>query len=111
MPTLKGAEASFSYAQCFFYLVSSSINVSILPSTWLETFWTDLVCTYINSILLVHSIASISLLIFCVVVLSVAERGGFKDPNSICGFAYFYFQPYQLLLHVFSDSDFGYAQF
>ena len=27
IPTLKGTEASFSYAQCFLYLVSSSINV------------------------------------------------------------------------------------
>ena len=29
VPTLKGAEASLFYAQCFFYLVSSSINTSI----------------------------------------------------------------------------------
>ena len=29
MPTLKGTEASLSYAQCFSYLVSSSISVSI----------------------------------------------------------------------------------
>ena len=29
VPTLKGIEASLSYVQCFFYLVSSSINVSI----------------------------------------------------------------------------------
>ena len=30
MPTLKGAEESLSYVQCFLYLVSSSINVTIL---------------------------------------------------------------------------------
>ncbi|KAF6086176.1 hypothetical protein HJG60_008382 [Phyllostomus discolor] len=29
MPTLKGTEASLSYVQCFLYLVSSSVNVSI----------------------------------------------------------------------------------
>ena len=28
---------------CFLYLVSSSINVSIFPVTWPDTFWTDLV--------------------------------------------------------------------
>ena len=28
MPTMKGAETSLSYVQCFLYLVSSSINVS-----------------------------------------------------------------------------------
>ena len=42
--TLKGAEASLSYVQCFLYFVPSSINVSIFLSTWLITFWTDLVC-------------------------------------------------------------------
>ena len=40
--TLKGTEVSLSYAQCFLYLVSSSINVSIFHITWLDTFWTDL---------------------------------------------------------------------
>ena len=35
MPTLKGTEASFSYVQCFLYLVSSSINVSIFHTTWM----------------------------------------------------------------------------
>ena len=29
MPTLKGTEVSLSYVECFLYLVSSSINVSI----------------------------------------------------------------------------------
>ena len=42
VPTLKGTEASLSYVQCFLYLVSSSINVSIFLSTWMDTFWTDL---------------------------------------------------------------------
>ena len=42
VPTLKGTEALLSYVQCFLYLVSSSINVSIFLSTWMDTFWTDL---------------------------------------------------------------------
>ena len=42
MPTLKGTEASLSHVQCFLYLVSSSINVSVFHITWLDTFWTDL---------------------------------------------------------------------
>ena len=45
VPTLKRTEASLSYVQCFLYLVSSSINVFIFHSTWLDTFWTDLVQT------------------------------------------------------------------
>ena len=40
--TLKETEVSLSYAQCFLYLVSSSINVSIFHITWLDAFWTDL---------------------------------------------------------------------
>ena len=47
MATLQGTETSVAYVQCFFYLVSSSINVSICHSTWLGTFWTDLVCAWI----------------------------------------------------------------
>ena len=43
MPTLKGTEVSLSYVQCFLYLVSSLINVSIFHVTWLDTFWTYLV--------------------------------------------------------------------
>ena len=43
VPTLKGTEASLSFVQCFLYLVSSSINVSIFHITWLDTFWVDLV--------------------------------------------------------------------
>ena len=43
VPTLKGTEASLSYVQCFLCLLSSSINVSIFLSTWLDTFWTGLV--------------------------------------------------------------------
>ena len=33
----KETEASLSYVQCFLYLVSSSINVSICHITWLDT--------------------------------------------------------------------------
>ena len=43
MHTLKGTEVSLSYVQCFFYLVSSSINISIFHITWLDTFWPDLI--------------------------------------------------------------------
>ena len=43
VPALKGTEASLSYVQCFLYLVSSSINVSIFHTTWLDASWTDLV--------------------------------------------------------------------
>ena len=43
VPTLKVTEASLSYVQCFLYLMSSSINVSIFHMIWLDTFWTDLV--------------------------------------------------------------------
>ena len=39
-PTLKGTEVSLSYVQCFLYLVSSSINVSIFHSIWMDTSWT-----------------------------------------------------------------------
>ena len=46
--TLNGTEASLSYVQCFFYLVSSSINVSIFPITWLDISWTDLVLTKVK---------------------------------------------------------------
>ena len=43
VPTLKGTEASVGHVQCFLYLVSSSINVSIFHTIWLDTFYTDLV--------------------------------------------------------------------
>ena len=43
MPTLKGTEASLSYVQSFLYLVTSSINVSIFHSMWVDTFWIDLI--------------------------------------------------------------------
>ena len=35
VPTLKGTKVPFSYVQCFLYLLSSSINVSIFHITWL----------------------------------------------------------------------------
>ena len=38
VPTLKGTEASVGHVQCFLYLVSSSINVSIFHTMWLDTF-------------------------------------------------------------------------
>ena len=43
VPTLKVTEESLYYVQCFLYLVSSSINVSIFHITWLDSFWADLV--------------------------------------------------------------------
>ena len=39
---LKGTEATLSYAQCFLYLVSSSISVSIFHITWLDTCWIEI---------------------------------------------------------------------
>ena len=48
VPTLKGTEASLSYVQSFLYLVSSSINVSVLHVTWPDTFWIDLVCVCVS---------------------------------------------------------------
>ena len=38
VPALMGTEVSLSYGQCFLYLVSSSINVSIFHTTWLDPF-------------------------------------------------------------------------
>ena len=46
MPTLKGTEASLSHVQCFLYLVSSSINVSVFHITWSDTFRTDIIYIY-----------------------------------------------------------------
>ena len=39
----EGPEESLSCVQCFLYLVSSSINVSIFDVTWLNTY----MCAYI----------------------------------------------------------------
>ena len=47
VPTLKETEASLSYVQCFLYLLSSSINVSIFHITWLDTFWPDLIYLFL----------------------------------------------------------------
>ena len=47
VPTLKGTRAWLSYVQCFLYLVSSSINVSIFHIAWLDTFWTYVACMHI----------------------------------------------------------------
>ena len=40
VPTLMETEASLFYVQCFLYLVSSSINVSICHIVWLDIFRT-----------------------------------------------------------------------
>ena len=48
VPTLKGTEASLSYVQGFSYPVSSSINVSIFHSTWLDTFWAEHIYIYLQ---------------------------------------------------------------
>ena len=53
--TLKGTEVSLSYLQDFLYLVSSSINVSISPITWLDTFWTDLIYIYIHAYIYIYT--------------------------------------------------------
>ena len=45
VPTLKGPKASLACVQCFLYLVSSSVNVSTVHITWMDSFWTDLVHT------------------------------------------------------------------
>ena len=50
--TLKGTEVPLSSVQCFWYLVSSSISVSIVHSARWDTFWTDLVYIYYLSIYL-----------------------------------------------------------
>ena len=56
MPSLKGTEASLSCAQCFLYLVSSTINVSIFHITWLDTLWTDFMsaCVCVHGSLKFH---------------------------------------------------------
>ena len=43
VPTLNGTEAALSYVQCFLYLLSSSINVSIFYIMWLNTIWKELI--------------------------------------------------------------------
>ena len=62
LPTLKGTEESLSYVECFLYLVSSSINVSIFHIVWLDTFWTDLVYLVPEKLRLLISQLQISLL-------------------------------------------------
>ena len=48
VPTLKRTDASLSYVQCIWHLISSLINVFIFHSAWLDTFWTDLIHTCIH---------------------------------------------------------------
>ena len=46
-------EASLPCVQCFLYLVSFSVNVSIFHVTWMDTLWTDLYISRLrNSLLL-----------------------------------------------------------
>ena len=45
VPTLKGTKVSLSYVQYFLYLVFSVMNLCIFYSTWMDTFWTDLICS------------------------------------------------------------------
>ena len=47
--TWKGTEVSLSCVQCFLYLASSSVNLSLFHSTWLDIFWTDLTHTYTHT--------------------------------------------------------------
>ena len=51
MPALKGTKESLSYLQCFLCLVPSSTNVSIFHTTWLSTFWKDLIYVKLHLIL------------------------------------------------------------
>ena len=62
MPSLKGTEVSLFYAQCFLYLISSSINVSIFHITWLDTFWTDLLRTHIYKDIPINTYLSFSII-------------------------------------------------
>ena len=41
----EGTKVSLSYVQCFFYLVSFSVNVSVFHSAWVDSFWIDLLFT------------------------------------------------------------------
>ena len=56
MPTLKGTDLSSSCVQYFLCVVSSSIKLLIFHSTWLDTFWTDLIYLLNASILITMNI-------------------------------------------------------
>ena len=58
VPTLREIEVSLSCVQCFLYLVSSSINISVFHITKLDTFWTDLIY---SSIVLLFSVKPLPL--------------------------------------------------
>ena len=64
--TLKGSGVSLSYVQCFLYLVSSSINVSIFHSIWVSTFWTELVCLDSQILLCYNCLFSIVTIQVCI---------------------------------------------
>ena len=53
VPTLKGTEVLLSYIQCFLYLVSSSVNVSIFHITWLDAFW---ICPLYIGFCIIHGL-------------------------------------------------------
>ena len=59
--TLKETEASLSYVQCFFYVVSSSVNICIFHSAWLDTFWTHI---YIYIYIYTHTHTQSEVIIF-----------------------------------------------
>ena len=54
MSISKGTGVSLSYVQCFLYVVSSSINVSIFHSTWLDVFWKDHIYVYIYAFVIIN---------------------------------------------------------
>ena len=74
MPTLKDTEASLSYVQCFLYLVSSSLNVSIFHLTWLDTFCTELVLVRLKVIVAASS--EFEQVLIWVSVLMKSEKTG-----------------------------------
>ena len=46
VPTLKGTETSLSYVQCFLYLISSSVNVSVFFLYYMAGYLLDRPCIY-----------------------------------------------------------------
>ena len=58
MPTLKGTEVSLSYVQCFLYLISPTINISIFHITRLDTSWTGLVYSSVDGLRIFHALAT-----------------------------------------------------
>ena len=77
MPILKETEMSLSYIQCFLYLVSSSINVSIFHIMWVDTFWTGQY-THMHTVLgmVVPSVLFFTVILFYFILFR--EREGRK---------------------------------